>query len=325
MSIITNFDKFTVNEEDKDLAPAEPSAPAETTPTDLEIKKPSDTETTPTQEPASPESDDAKPSENSDESAEEKTYSFTWYGWVPSYKDFDQEWLEVKAKTDAEAIKKFKESPSAKFTDTAVLDAIDGETPTGATTKFEDQEDGSKVFKSVEIDMETDKFVLKVTKYPANYFADPSNNKKEISKEEIPPFFGEAAEKTDEKPANPESSGTEQPKQEQPMPEPAKESIVLDETGDLESLFDLACEELRNSGISCRASLTKDDVLIELGRNYPDDLGGAVFNILEKCGISPNRFSVCAESHGHKSEKIVHINGGPKDWSMLRRYGRRHY
>ena len=312
MSIITNFDKFNINEEDKEPnAQPTPTPAPEPLPTLDAVQ--AEPEQTPSEKPAETTDSTGEPTANSDETAtrtEEHIYSFTWYGWVPGYKDFDQEWVEIKAKTDAEAIKKFKESPSAKFTAEAGLDAIDGERPNGASAKFEDQEDGSKVFKSVEVDMEADKFVLKVTKYPTNYFTDPANNKKEITKEEIEPFFGEAS--TEEKPT-----------QEQPMPEPAKESIVQD-IGNLEDLFELACEELRNASIKCRASLTKDDVIVELGRNYPDELGGNVFDILQNCGIGSNQFSVCAESHGHSAQKIVHINGGPQNWSMLNRYGRRY-
>lgn len=31
------------------------------------------------------------------------TYTFTYYGWIPSYGDFDQEWFEVKAASLLEA------------------------------------------------------------------------------------------------------------------------------------------------------------------------------------------------------------------------------
>jgi hypothetical protein len=31
------------------------------------------------------------------------TYTFTYYGWIPSYGDFDQEWFEVEAASLLEA------------------------------------------------------------------------------------------------------------------------------------------------------------------------------------------------------------------------------
>jgi hypothetical protein len=34
------------------------------------------------------------------------TYTFTYYGWIPSYGDFDQEWFEVEAASLLEAKEK---------------------------------------------------------------------------------------------------------------------------------------------------------------------------------------------------------------------------
>ena len=31
------------------------------------------------------------------------TYTFTYYGWIPSYGDFDQEWFDIKANSLVEA------------------------------------------------------------------------------------------------------------------------------------------------------------------------------------------------------------------------------
>lgn len=36
------------------------------------------------------------------------TYTFTYYGWIPSYGDFDQEWFDVKADTEEQAWEKVK-------------------------------------------------------------------------------------------------------------------------------------------------------------------------------------------------------------------------
>jgi hypothetical protein len=302
MSIITNFNTFgqsdEIREEEETPTPApEPAEPkAEEAPA----------EPAPTETPA--------PEATQTPEETEHTYAFTWYGWVPSYRDFDQDWLEVKAKSDADAIKKFKESPSAKFTDGASLDSLDGERPKGASHEFEKQEDGSKIFKSVEVDMEGDKFILKVTKYPAGYFTEPAPGKKEITKEDIEPFFGAAETKPEET--------QEKPVEEQPAPEPAEES-KHEEIGNLKEKFEMVCDELRKTSLKCKATLTERDIIIELGYDYPDELAGTIWQVMDKCGVGSRQFSICAESHGHKAIKVIHINGGPQDWSMVNRYGRR--
>jgi hypothetical protein len=33
------------------------------------------------------------------------TYTFTYYGWIPGYNDFDQEWFDVVAASPEEALK----------------------------------------------------------------------------------------------------------------------------------------------------------------------------------------------------------------------------
>jgi len=38
-----------------------------------------------------------------------KTYNFVYYGYIPSYRDFDQSDIDIEANNDAEAWKKFHE------------------------------------------------------------------------------------------------------------------------------------------------------------------------------------------------------------------------
>lgn len=38
-----------------------------------------------------------------------KTYQIEFYGWLPSYQDFDIDWYEVTAESEEEALKKFFE------------------------------------------------------------------------------------------------------------------------------------------------------------------------------------------------------------------------
>ena len=37
------------------------------------------------------------------------TYTFTYYGWIPGYDDFDQDWFDVKADSLDEAWSKVNE------------------------------------------------------------------------------------------------------------------------------------------------------------------------------------------------------------------------
>jgi len=126
MSIVTKFDTFKVNEEDVET-PA--PAPAE----DPAAEPAAAPEETPAEEPKAEEA--PKEEVKADEpQAEEHEYYFTWYGWVPSYGDFDQDWMSVKAKSDSEAIEKLSEYKPLQYSKGGVgLDTLDGEKPKGAS------------------------------------------------------------------------------------------------------------------------------------------------------------------------------------------------
>mgnify|MGYP000061529716 CR=1 FL=1 len=299
MSIVTNFDKFNVNEEDKEVpapAPAEdPAAEPAAAPEETSAEE------TPAEEPKAEEA--PKEEVKADEpQAEEQEYYFTWYGWVPSYGDFDQDWMSVKAKSDSEAIEKLSEYKPIQYSKGGVgLDTLNGEKPKGASVGgWEEQEDGSKIAKSYEVDFKNKKFVLNVTTYPKDHFTNPKENPKKNEKQEVEPFF----------------SGDSKSKS-------VEENIEFENELGLEVKFEKFCDEFRASGKGAKITLTNDDVIVELGFNYPDELAHVAFDIADQCGITSRELSVCAESSGHKSIKICTVNGGPKNWSMLNRYGRR--
>ena len=295
MSIVTNFDKFNVNEEDTEV-PTPAPAPAEdpaAEPSAAPVEEP-----VPAEEPKTEEA--PKEEVKADEpQAEDHEYYFTWYGWVPSYGDFDQDWMSVKAKSDAEAIEKLAEYKPLQYSKGGVgLDTLDGEKPKGATSGgWEEKEDGSKVSKSIEVDFKNKKFVLNVTTYPKDHFTNPKENPKKNEKQDIEPFF----------------SGDNK----------ANESIEEPMAISLEEKFETFCDMLKSSGKGAKVTLTPDEILVEFGFNYPDELAEMAFTIADDCGISTRELSVCAESTGHKSIKICRVNDGPKNWSMLNRYGRR--
>ena len=78
--------------------------------------------------------------------------------------------------------------------------------------------------------------------------------------------------------------------------------------------FDTLCNKLNEKQIGCRVSLYKDEIEIELGFFYPDDLFFQVYDIAVSLGIQ-DKIEVCADSAGGPSpisQKV--INGGPKSY-----------
>jgi hypothetical protein len=298
MSIVTKFDSFKVNEEEAETPEVPAQAPAEDPAAEPAAADSATEETTDTPAEDAP----AEEVKADEPQAEEHEYYFTWYGWVPSYGDFDQDWMLVKAKSDSEAIEKLSEYKPLQYSKGGVgLDTLNGEKPKGASVGgWEEQEDGSKISKSYEVDFKNKKFVLNVTTYPKDHFKDPKENPKKNEKQQVEPFFsGESSTKS------------------------VEENIEFANDLGLDVKFEKFCDEFRASGKGAKITLTNDDVIVELGFNYPDELAHVAFDIADQCGITSRELSVCAESSGHKSIKICTVNGGPKNWSMLNRYGRR--
>ena len=53
------------------------------------------------------------------------TYEFTYYGFIPVYNDFDQEWLTIQAESYDEAVKQLK-TKNIFATSAPVLSSVDG-------------------------------------------------------------------------------------------------------------------------------------------------------------------------------------------------------
>jgi hypothetical protein len=291
MSLVTSFDKFNVSEEEIETpapAPAEdPAAEPTAVPAETPAEEPK-AEEVPTEEVKADEPQ-----------AEEHEYYFTWYGWVPSYGDFDQDWMLVKAKSDSEAIEKLSEYKPLQYSKGGVgLDTLNGEKPKGASVAgWDEQEDGSKISRSYEVDFKNKKFVLNVTTYPKDHFKNPKENPKKNEKQEVEPFF----------------SGETK----------TNEGMASTMEVSLEEKYDTFVDAIRQSGKGAKITLTPNDIIVEFGFDYPDELAELAFDMADQTGISSRELSVCAESSGHKSIKINTVNGGPKNWRMLNRYGRR--
>ena len=71
-------------------------------------------------------------------------------------------------------------------------------------------------------------------------------------------------------------------------------------------------EALKNSGIKCNIKLFKNDnIVVECGWNYPDELFFQVLEAAESLGIQAD-VEVCAETSGGELLAQERINGGPR-------------
>jgi hypothetical protein len=52
------------------------------------------------------------------------TYPFEYYGWIPSYRDFDTDWITIQAESEAQAWKQFY--AEVPFVKSAGINAVDG-------------------------------------------------------------------------------------------------------------------------------------------------------------------------------------------------------
>jgi len=54
-------------------------------------------------------------------------YTFTYYGFIPSYGDFDQEWITIRAKNYVEALNLLKNKKNVIYTKyKPVLESVNG-------------------------------------------------------------------------------------------------------------------------------------------------------------------------------------------------------
>lgn len=76
--------------------------------------------------------------------------------------------------------------------------------------------------------------------------------------------------------------------------------------------------ELIDLNVPARVSLTEgNEVIVEMGRDYPDDISDIAWNILHKSGM---KFSLCAEASGYKliESSSIHGGGPRKQWPYRR-------
>jgi hypothetical protein len=73
--------------------------------------------------------------------------------------------------------------------------------------------------------------------------------------------------------------------------------------------FDRLVARLQKTNLKVRVKMEINEVIVECGFNYPDEMAIELFNIADQLSME---VTVCAEQHGGKILDSVTINGGPK-------------
>lgn len=73
--------------------------------------------------------------------------------------------------------------------------------------------------------------------------------------------------------------------------------------------FDRLVARLQKTSLRVRVKMESNEIIVECGFNYPDEMAEELFNIADELSME---ITVCAEQHGGKVLDSVTINGGPK-------------
>ena len=73
--------------------------------------------------------------------------------------------------------------------------------------------------------------------------------------------------------------------------------------------FDRLVARLQKTSLKLRVKMEIDEIIVECGFNYPEEIGNQVFEIADELAMD---VTVCAEQSGGKVLDSVLINGGPR-------------
>ena len=73
--------------------------------------------------------------------------------------------------------------------------------------------------------------------------------------------------------------------------------------------FDRLVAKLQNTNLRVRAKMEINEVIVECGFNYPEEVAIQIFQIADELSME---VTICAEQSGGKVLDSVTINGGPK-------------
>ena len=83
----------------------------------------------------------------------------------------------------------------------------------------------------------------------------------------------------------------------------------------LKDNYDNLIQSLRLAKIPCNVKLKKNEILIELGWDYPDKLIDKILDIGNKLGLSLGiNLSIAASESGSDAIESRMLNGGPRNW-----------
>ena len=54
-----------------------------------------------------------------------KKYNFSYYGWIPGYDDFDQDWITIEAESEEAAWEEFKRLVKFAKSGTIGIDSVE--------------------------------------------------------------------------------------------------------------------------------------------------------------------------------------------------------
>lgn len=73
--------------------------------------------------------------------------------------------------------------------------------------------------------------------------------------------------------------------------------------------FDVLVKRLQKTNLKLRVKMELNEIIVECGFNYPDEIAEKIFEISDELLID---VTVCAEQTGGKILNSELINGGPK-------------
>ena len=73
--------------------------------------------------------------------------------------------------------------------------------------------------------------------------------------------------------------------------------------------FDRLVAKLQKTNLKVRVKMEINEVIVECGFNYPDEVAMQIFEIADELSME---VTVCAEQHGGKVLDSITINGGPR-------------
>jgi len=76
--------------------------------------------------------------------------------------------------------------------------------------------------------------------------------------------------------------------------------------------FEFAVQRLTEANVPCRLTETPNELLIEFGTRWPEELVEVIDRILPDF-----KGSMCASSFGHKVINEIEICGGPQEYSLF--------